>query len=144
MLLGSVAWAGHLLKEDVHRCLKIVRDSWCTFFQEEKTSRHLSDANLFLEWEMCFWLAFSFSQDSRFILSVRISKRNEESSGILFFRCVLRNSRHLLVFLLRRNRSQFFQIYIDGRRLRKHQGFFIGNLICILGGAVVSGERLLS
>lgn len=61
---------------------------------------------------MCFWLVFPFSQDSKFILSVRRSKRNEELSEILFLRCVLRDSKHLFVFLPRRDGSQFFQIYM--------------------------------
>ena len=47
---------------------------------------------------MCLWLVFSFSQDSRFILSVRRSKRNEELSGLLFLRCVLQDSEHILIF----------------------------------------------
>lgn len=59
--------------------------------------------------KMCFWLVFAFSQDSRFILSVRRSKRNEELSGILFLQCVLRDSKHLLFFFSRRDRSQFFK-----------------------------------
>lgn len=95
--------------------------------------------------KMCFWLVFPFSQDSKFILSVRRSKRNEELSEILFLRCVLRDSKHLFVFLPRRDGSQFFQIYMvlemEGS-VESIRGFFKGNFICILGGTVFPGERL--
>lgn len=98
--------------ENVHCCLKVLRDYDCSFFLREK------NPDIFLvgicSWneKMCFWLAFSFSQDSRFILSVRRSKRNEELSGILFHRCVLCDSTHLLDFFSRIDSSQFFQIYM--------------------------------
>lgn len=62
--------------------------------------------------KMCFWLVFAFSQDSRFILSVRRSKRNEELSGILFLQCVLRDSKHLLFFFFKKRQEPILQIYM--------------------------------
>lgn len=61
--------------------------------------------------KMCLWLVFSFSQDSRFILSVRRSKRNEELSGLLFLRCVLQDSKHILDFFSKRLKP-ILQIYM--------------------------------
>lgn len=63
--------------------------------------------------KMCLWLVFSFSQDSRFILSVRRSKRNEELSGLLFLRCVLQDCKRLLVFFcFFKRRKPILQIYM--------------------------------
>lgn len=96
--------------------------------------------------KMCFWLVFAFSQDSRFILSVRRSKRNEELSGILFLQCVLRDSKHLLFFFFQEeigaNSSNLYAVR-DGRNFRKHQELFKGNFICILGRIVFHSEMYL-
>lgn len=65
-----------LLTENIHSCLKVVRDTVLSFW-EKKTDTFLMGI---CSWnkKMCLWLVFLFSRDSRFILSVRTSKRNEE------------------------------------------------------------------
>lgn len=62
--------------------------------------------------KMCLWLVFLFSRDSRFILSVRTSKRNEELSGIFFLGCVLWDSKHLVVFFFQEEIKANFSKFI--------------------------------
>lgn len=77
------------LTENIHSCLKVVRDTHCTFLFGEKNPDTFLMGVCSWNKKMCLWLVFLFSRDSRFILSVRTSKRNEELSGILFLGSVL-------------------------------------------------------
>lgn len=97
---------------DAHSCLKVARDSECIFFSGENNPDTFLMRICSWNEKMCLWLVFSFSQDSRFILSVRRSKRNEELSGLLFLCCVLQDSKHILYFFFFKRLKPILQIYM--------------------------------
>lgn len=62
--------------ENAHSGLKVVRVSYCTFFLGEKNPDTFLMGSCSWNKKMCLWLAFSFSQDSRFILfSLKIGEK---------------------------------------------------------------------